>query len=577
MTARAEQKVSGRAASSKTERLGEYLFRKGLVSEAEIDAALLLQQQDGEKLGECLFDVLGVRSEGLPEAIAEYLGTQCARPDTETISSNILSMVSARLAVHYRVVPLDVTEGILHVATPDPTDRSLLDELSVLTDMPVRTSFCMRRHLLEGIKKHYGVGAETLERLSDVSEVSAEIEGGEYFGEGPEDEASLIRFVNQVIGEAHRAGATDIHFEPGQDTFLIRYRVDGLLQEVPVAPTLKRFQQDIVSRIKVMARLDIAEQRLPQDGRIQFRSGGETFDLRVSILPTPLGEAVNVRLLKRSGLILDLEVLGFDGEARLELERAARRTTGILLVTGPTGSGKTTTLYSLLTQIASPEVKVVTIEDPIEYRVPGILQMQTQDEVGFTFARALRSILRHDPDVALVGEIRDQETAEIAIRMAMTGHLVLSTLHTNDASSTIARLLDMGLEPYLLATTLNCVIAQRLVRRLCEDCKRPLEGAALEEARAVMPKRQISSSPYGGVGCEACRMSGYAGRIAIHEIVTLEESWHELIMNRSDAGELRRHAASLGIRSMFDSGWDLVSRGSTAVEEVLRVSGSWST
>jgi general secretion pathway protein E/type IV pilus assembly protein PilB len=469
-------------------------------------------------------------------------------------------------------MPVAVEDGALIIAHPEPQRLDIKDEIELLMSQPIRLVLAARHHIEEAIRRHYGLGAETLEQMQSSSDTVLDIEESDFHSldEGA-DEASIIRFVNQIILEAHRLSATDIHFEPGDDSFRIRYRIDGMLEPIRLPAHVRQYQNAIISRIKVMARLNISEQRLPQDGRIQVRLHDENLDLRVSVLPTPLGEAVNLRLLRRASLHLGLHQLGFEERHIKVISTAANRPNGIIIVTGPTGSGKTTTLYALLDQINSLDKKIVTIEDPIEYQLAGVLQMQVHDEIGFTFARALRSILRHDPDVVLVGEIRDPETAEIAIRMAMTGHLVFSTLHTNDAASTIVRLLDMNLEPYLLASTIHCVIAQRLVRLNCPHCREPYSAdpAGMEAFSSLglkMPKHF-----YRGQGCETCRRSGFIGRTSIQEIYSLDEEFGALILQRAPASKFRALARGKGIPMMAEEGWRLVVDGHTTLEEILRV------
>jgi type II secretory ATPase GspE/PulE/Tfp pilus assembly ATPase PilB-like protein len=506
---------------------------------------------------------------------AERLGVGWARPDLCEIGPEALACVSARLASHYEIVPVALEGETLRLATAAPENRERLAEIELVLARPIVPLLAKLDHVRRAIKKFYGVGAETIEKMRSQDDATLVIEQADHHSIDDETgDASIIRFVNQIISDAFRLSATDIHFEPEEHAFRIRYRVDGLLEEIPVPPRLKQFQAAIISRIKVMAQLDIAEQRLPQDGRIPVRLSGEAFDLRVSVLPTPLGEAVDLRLLRRANVQLGLEELGYSHANMALLETAAKNPHGIILVTGPTGSGKTTSLYAVLGRINAPDRKTITIEDPIEYHLPRMIQMQVHDEVGFTFARALRSILRHDPDIVLVGEIRDPETAQIAIRMAMTGHLVLSTLHTNDAASSIARLVDMGQEPYLLASTIICVVAQRLIRRICPRCKetyRPSPALLQPFQRAGLP---MPAAFYRGAGCEACRKSGYADRTGIHEIIPLDDDFRDLIMSKAPASGFRELARKKGIKLMRDDAWDRVVAGQTTAEEIVRVTQS---
>jgi len=551
---------------------GESLLLRGVISHEQLEEALAYQKNHGGRIGEILFGFTGAERMEICEVVAKSLGVEWVRADRTEIPDEALECVPARLAAHYCLIPLALDGDALRVATAEPQDLERLDEIELLVNHRLVPVFAMTVHINQAIKKNYGVGAETIEHMDSLDADSLVLDDDrEHALDEVSGDASIIRFVNQVIVDGHRLAATDIHFEPEEDAFRIRYRVDGLLEEVAVPAHIKRFQAAILSRIKVMARLNIAEQRVPQDGRIQVRLGDETFDLRVSVLPTPLGEAVDLRLLHRANVRLDLQELGYSAENLRKLNSAASRPNGIILVTGPTGSGKTTTLYALLQKINTVDRKTITIEDPIEYQLPGMIQMQVHEQIGFTFARALRSILRHDPDIVLVGEIRDPETAEIAIRMAMTGHLVLSTLHTNDAASTIARLIDMGQEPYLLASTILCVVAQRLIRKLCSHCRAPYDPdpVTLEPFRQLglrMPDRFFI-----GQGCERCRKSGYLGRTGIHEAYPIDEDFREIIMLRSPASKFRELARRKGIPFMHEDGWLRVLAGETTLDEILRV------
>lgn len=553
-------------------RTGEELLARGLVTTRQLEEALARQAAGGGRIGQILFGLTRNERVEIGQVVAEHLGTGWVRPERLEMAPEVLECIPARLAGHYQIVPVSLEGETLTIATAEPQDEERAGEIELLVGRRVRRLFALPIHIEEAIKKHYGVGAETIEKMSLEGQEDLVLdEVDQHSIDENAGEASIIRFVNQIITEAYKLTATDIHFEPEENAFRIRYRVDGLLEEIPIPPQLKKFQATIISRIKVMARLDIAEQRLPQDGRIQVRMAGEAFDLRVSVLPTPLGEAINLRLLRRTSVRIGLEELGYSAENMQLLERAARLPNGIILMTGPTGSGKTTTLYALLERINTAERKIITVEDPIEYHLPGMIQMQVHESVGFTFARALRSILRHDPDVALVGEIRDAETAEIAIRMAMTGHMVLSTLHTNDAASTIARLLDMGQEPYLLASTILCVVAQRLIRLICPHCRAPHQP----EAALVGPFRQLGLAMperfYRGTGCERCRKSGYLGRTSIHEVFPIDEDFRELIMARAPASRFRDLVRRRGLKTLGEDGWGRVVAGQTTVDEVLRV------
>lgn len=558
--------------ASARQQTGELLLLKGCASPEDLTRGLDEQKHSGGHIGEILYTLSRNENTEIMEVVAGKLGCPYVRPDQIEIEPDLIAKFPARLANHYHAIPVALENDAVVIAHPEPQRLEIKDEIELLINQPVCLALAARQHIDEAIRRHYGVGAETLEQMQSSGDAVLAIEESDSHSldEGA-DEASIIRFVNQIILEAHRLSATDIHFEPGDVSFRIRYRIDGMLEPIRLPLHVRQYQNAIISRIKVMARLNISEQRLPQDGRIQVRLRDENLDLRVSVLPTPQGEALNLRLLRRASLHLGLHQLGFEDQHIKIISAAANHPTGIIIVTGPTGSGKTTTLYALLDQINSLDKKIITIEDPIEYQLAGVLQMQVHEEIGFTFARALRSILRHDPDVVLVGEIRDPETAEIAIRMAMTGHLVFSTLHTNDAASTIVRLLDMELEPYLLASTIHCVIAQRLVRLNCPHCRvpYPVDAAIIEAFTSLgmeMPKHF-----YRGQGCETCRRSGFIGRTSIQEIYPLDEDFGGLILQRAPASKFRALARSKNIRRMAEEGWRLVMDGRTTTEEILRV------
>lgn len=490
----------------------------------------------------------------------------------DIIDPAVAAEVPAKMALHYSFMPIGVRDGILFIAVNDPLQVFDLDEIGLfLKKRKVETVLATRKDILDSIKEFYGVGAETLEAMTQLEPLSAP--------EGPAPEArdrdiqsadedpSVIRLFNQILQDAIKQRATDIHIEPFEDELRIRYRIDGVLYSIPCSASVKNFQASISSRIKVMASLDIAEKRRPQDGRIEIRMDGDIYDLRVSIVPTPYGESIGIRLLPRHTQIMGLEGLGLCAGELQTLEEAIKRPHGIILVTGPTGSGKTTTLYACLNTLNLPERKILTIEDPIEYRLKGITQMQAEPKVNFTFSNALRSMLRHDPDVMMVGEIRDKDTAELAVRTALTGHLVLSTLHTNDAAGGITRLLDMGIDPFLVSSSVILIIAQRLVRIICPACKTPVEAASLPDEAGKLRGVPV----FRGAGCEACRKTGFYGRTGIFEMLKIDESIRAHILGKSPSHAIREAAISRGMRSLRQSGWEKVSSGVTTVGEVLRV------
>jgi len=420
------------------------------------------------------------------------------------------------------------------------------------------------------MKACYGIGGDTLERLATDGKSSSQAAERIETHVDAVQEASISKFVNQMLLEAHQSRATDIHLQPNADDLNVRYRIDGVLYKAKIAESLKPFQSAIVSRIKIMADLSISEKRLPQDGRIVIRVAGQEMDLRVSTLPTPFGESIGIRFLT-SRRFLDLRHLGFDAADLQELESYLVKPHGIVLLTGPTGSGKTTTLYAFLKQINTDAQNIITIEDPIEYQMTGITQVQVQPKIGLTFAHGLRAMLRHDPDVMMVGEVRDLETAEIAIRVALTGHLVFSTLHTNDASGAVTRLQDIGVEPYLISSSVLCAIAQRLVRVICPDCKRPTKLKPELLAEFDLPADSRTVEIFQGRGCDRCKQTGYLGRTVIYEILPIRPAIQDLIVQRSPANVIRARAREGGMRTLRQCGWQKVLSGMTTPHEVLRV------
>jgi general secretion pathway protein E/type IV pilus assembly protein PilB len=434
-----------------------------------------------------------------------------------------------------------------------------------------------RSLIVRMIHANYGLGAETVARLVEAGSgegagaVSSVTDLSEHQAA---NEPTVVNLVNRILGEAIEAGATDVHLEPHDGRYRIRYRVDGMLEDVPTPSNIHALRMAVVSRVKIMSGLDITEKRLPQDGRSRVSLGGQNCDLRISVLPGIHGEAVVVRIQNQQAVALDLAALGFEEHERGVMERLIRRPHGLFLATGPTGSGKTTTLYTCLLKVRSPQIKIVTIEDPVEYWMDGVLQMQVHEEIGFTFARALRSMLRHDPDVMLVGEIRDLETAEIAIRSALTGHLVLASLHTNDAASAVTRLCDIGIEPFLVASSVQGILAQRLVRKVCPHCRQELSSEALEAMSGGLlgdwPVASRGVSVYGR-GCERCRFTGFSGRMAVGEVLTVSSSVRRLIQQNASPDELREAACREGMRLLRDNALQAVSAGRTSVSEVLRV------
>jgi len=501
----------------------------------------------------------------------EYDLTFSSLDDVEP-DRQLLSLFPARILLKEEILPLRRINGAVEVATCRLFATQGLDALKSLTGMNLRPVLATSEAIQREMKKRLGVGADTIGTLGEEGGFTVLEEGGEEDTDldSAAEDASIIHFVNQVLRDAIELRASDIHLEPFEDEFRIRYRIDGVLQDVPVPATLKRFQPAIVSRVKILSHLNIAEKRLPQDGRIKIRIEDAEVDIRVSVIPMLHGEAVVMRLLRQNSTLLGIGELGMDNRELDCFRRVLKIPHGIILVTGPTGSGKTSTLYTALGEINDAERKIITIEDPVEYQIKGVNQIQVSEKAGLTFARGLRSILRHDPDVVLIGEIRDQETAQIAVQASLTGHLVFSTLHTNDAPGALTRLVDMGVEPYLVASSLEAVLAQRLVRVLCPRCKKEDHTPA-----ALAFKEQVGIPPntviYRSVGCEECRKTGFYGRHAIFEWMDTDNEIREMILKSASTDKVRDAARRGGMRTLAEDGWRLVRLGITTVEEVLSV------
>ena len=507
-------------------------------------------------------------------AVLEVIGRQFALPivDLESIdvSPEVLEMLPPKLVFKQRCVPIGRTDGTLRVATCDPFELTAFDELRLLTGMTIELVLADERDIRKFIRTHYGVAGDTLDELAGGTDT---LETGDSHVETDEldqaQEASVIKLVNDLIAEAISERATDVHIEPYEDRLIIRYRIDGVLGAAGVPPTVNRFRNAIISRIKIMASMNIAEKRRPQDGRITLRHKGAEYDLRVSVIPMLFGEGVVLRILNKSARMLDLESLGMDGALMKQWDTLIERPHGILLVTGPTGCGKSTTLYASLARIVSDEVKAITIEDPVEYHLEGVNQIPVRSQLDLTFAAGLRAILRHDPDIIMIGEIRDLETADAAVQASLTGHLVFSTLHTNDAPGALTRLMDMGVEPFLVASSLEGVLAQRLVRLLCTDCRKPY---APEPGEIPSDFRLDSGAGLmRGVGCRECRNTGFSGRIGIYELLLINGQIRELIMSRANARQIAQAAMTSGDLSLLrDSGFLKVRSGQTTMAEVLQ-------
>jgi type II secretion system protein E len=550
------------------------MLREGLLAEpAARDVEALATA--GAPLDEALLSAGGIEEEALLRYLSAEFGVPYVDLEASPPDKEFLAQFPARILMTHRLLPVSQENGVVTVVSNRLFDTSGLDELRMACGLEVRPALAPSAEIGRCINALLGVGADTLQSL--VSE--AEADGVEVVvGESEEDvdlesaaqDASIIKFVNQVLGEAIERRATDVHFEPFEEVLRVRYRVDGVLQEANIPPEVRQFQLAIVSRLKILSRLDIAEKRLPQDGRIKLKVAGREIDVRVSVIPMLHGEAVVLRLLDRGATLLGLEHLGMSYEDRQLFEEILALPHGIVLVTGPTGSGKTTTLYAALSRINDVERKIVTIEDPIEYHLHGINQIQVSTKAGLTFGRGLRSILRHDPDVILVGEIRDLETADIAVQSSLTGHLVFSTLHTNDAPGALTRLVDMGIEPYLVASSLEMVLAQRLVRLICAHCKESVPPGDADALRGQLGG-DVPEVLYRGRGCRQCQGSGYLGRTGIFEMMAIDEPIRAMVLARASAGDIRRRAVRHGMKCLREDGWRLVREGKTTVAEVLRV------
>ncbi|MBI4341366.1 MAG: type II/IV secretion system protein [Candidatus Omnitrophica bacterium] len=555
-----------------TRRLGEILLEKKLISGQALEHALLEQKKSGELLGRVLIRLGYISERQLLEGLAEHLQIPVINMKQIAVDQEALKRVPVRFAWHYRCMPLRVTGKVVTLAMSDPLQVRPIDDLKVHYGLDADIVLSTDAEIQDAIHRYYGVGADTVGQILEAAPAGngtppADTEEAATDIERMAEDASVIRLVNQLLLEAYKARASDVHIEPFRDELQIRYRVDGVLYDVPVPDDIRRFHQAIISRIKIMSGLDIVEKRLPQDGRIKVTVGSEEVELRVSIMPSLYGENVVLRLLPIK-MLFELEKLGILPEDLKTLEQLIAKPHGVIFVTGPTGSGKTTTLYASLSRLNTPERKIITIENPIEYELKGLTQIPVAPKLGFSFMEGLRSMLRHDPDVMMVGEVRDQESADITIRMALTGHLVFSTLHTNDAPGSITRLIDMGIEPYLIASTVLAFIGQRLVRTICPDCKIVDPQPLVINAG---PNEKIPPTIYKGKGCEACRMSGYRGRIGIYEILVVDAVVRQLIMQQAPAETIKQQLVAKGWKTMRQDGWQRVAMGQTTPEEVLRV------
>ena len=556
-------------------RLGELLVKKGLVSLEQIEEALKIQASTGKRLGDILVEKGYITRDVLEQVLEEYKASAEADgiiSKADEVDPSLAKLFPEKLARMFKVVPLKMEGGTLLVASPDVLDISTLDYIRFATGHNVKVILTTESFVESVIDRLYSPQLDILKDVfeeadTDSLEVLQEEEQELTFGEDLAHEAPVIRLVNYIIADALSKRASDIHMEPYERRFRVRFRIDGVLYDQMDVPL--RLKDAVVARVKIMSSLDIMERRVPQDGRIKVRVKGKEVDLRVSTVPTVFGEKVVMRLLEKSGLAFDLTQLGFDEDQLRIFVEATERPYGMVLITGPTGSGKTTTLYSALLRLNSSEVNIMTAEDPVEYNFEGINQVQIREEIGLTFATALRAFLRQDPDIILVGEIRDMETADIAIKAALTGHLVFSTLHTNDAPSTVTRLIDMGVEPFLVASSLNLVVAQRLVRKVCPSCRKEykpplslLERLGLDGDGGVF---------YKGEGCPACNETGYKGRMALYEVMPISKEIRALVVERVTADRIRSVALEKGMKTLREVGIEKARAGITTLEEVMRV------
>jgi type II secretory ATPase GspE/PulE/Tfp pilus assembly ATPase PilB-like protein len=548
------------------------LKSSGVFSDEAIERIFVSRAMNpGMRLADAVVKYGGVKENDFLAAVGKVLSLETVDLANHTPSPEALTKLPASAVNQYNVLPYRFDGETLTIVSSDPFDTAAVDGLRLIALCRVVSVLAPREDVEKAVKKYYGVGAEAIEKMlgddrydfSDEFGAMTKIDVGE-MGE----EASIVRFVNQIIAEADRQGATDIHIEPQESELRIRYRIDGMLHKVDVPAQLNRLKSAIISRIKVMANLDIAEKRLPMDGRIGIRIQGQDIDIRVSTMPAAYGESISLRLLAKSGSFVKMCDLGFNDRDFAVVDKIIHRPNGIFLVTGPTGSGKSTSLYSFLSEVNKIDVRIMTAEDPIEYHMAGINQVQMQSEIGMTFARALRAFLRQDPDIIMVGEIRDRETAEIAINASLTGHMVFSTLHTNDAAGAFPRLIDMGVEPFLIASAVAGVMGQRLCRRLCPDGKK---SVPLDRKYYTLGREPDSDTVFEPFGCDKCSRTGYKGRRALFEVLDVDEDIEGAIVRRENATQIRNLSLSKGMKTLREDGWAKAFAGVTSVKEVLRV------
>jgi type IV pilus assembly protein PilB len=564
-------------------KLGEMLIKAGLLTPQRLQEALEYQKSNGGKLGLNLVKLGFVKDEDLTRILSQQYGVPSIHLPKVEIDDAVVKLIPSEVAQKYLIMPVSRSGSTLTIAMVDPTNVFAMDDIKFMTGYNVEPVVCSETAIKEAIDRYYG-SIHALELKKVMDEMAHEEEQNlELLDEDEEvdlakleastEEAPVVRLVNLILTDSIKRGASDIHIEPYEKDFRVRFRIDGVLYEIMQPPM--KLRDAITSRLKIMAKLDISEKRLPQDGRIKIKmklqGKNKEMDYRVSVLPTLFGEKIVLRLLDKENLMLDMTRLGFEQESLARFEKAIFKPYGMVLVTGPTGSGKTNTLYSSISRVNTPETNIMTAEDPVEFNLHGINQVQMKEQIGLNFAAALRSFLRQDPNIILVGEIRDFETAEIAVKAALTGHLVLSTLHTNDAPSTVSRLMNMGIEPYLVATSVHLIAAQRLVRRVCKECKEvlPMPPQALVDI-GYTPEEAKSVVVYKGRGCQTCNNTGYKGRVALYEVLEITDSIREMVLTGASAIELKNRAIEEGMITLRGSGLRKLKAAMTTVEEVVR-------
>lgn len=556
-------------------RIGDILIEKKLITSVELEKALEEQRQTKQSLGSIFVRLGFITEELLLKTLGEQQGMLYVELRNMVIDPEVVKSVPAKLALHYKIMPVNLYDKVLTIAVSDPFDMWPVDDLETHLNLRVERVLATQKDIADALKKYYGVGADTIEQLLGTAGESKSVDAAAASKDELEkmaEDVSVVKLVNQILQQAIQERASDIHIEKYRWQLSLRFRVDGVLHDAKAPEEIKQLCDAIISRIKIMSGLNIIERRLPQDGRASIRVLEKDYDLRISVLPTLFGENVVIRILPTT-MLLGLSDLGLLDDQQKIFDNLLQKKYGIIFLTGPTGSGKTTTLYAFLSRLNQRESKIVTIEDPVEYELAGITQIQAKPAIGLTFANILRSVLRHDPDIIMVGEVRDKETAEITIQTSMTGHLVFSTLHTNDAATGITRLMDIGIEPFLISSTVEAFIAQRLIRVICQDCKKEIKG---DPETVRMIASEIGKNPseiklYHGKGCRTCNNTGYRGRTGIYEILPLRQEIRDLITKRKSADVIKKAAVDSGMRTLRQDGWLRVIQGVTTAEEVLRV------